>query len=390
MNKSDQFCNNCGTAVKPQDLYKSSDRTTSSYNNRYYIAQGKIMDHNGRNLVNFKRSFSGFGRNTITTNIGSIKTNKEMGPNNLEIENKSKMQIGKIEILDVDLINLTIGEYHFLDVNLVQNPLELRTKHELICSMNFQEGVIDIRSSNVDTINGILIFLYFFHNYWNSYVSVADYQNQYDHGIENLLFTVDGPKGVDSVVTFYDKNREKQASIEDNMVGGIVLIAILAIIALEIVIGFLINFSGYWFTVIPFDIVLFIILGIMGSRVSRSMGKEIKGSHDTILGIVKDDEISSHSMGWEVNVVFDRNVISQLYKIENGNGVVSGSLGAFLLRFGRMVTDIKGNKLFYVSGFNKSYRIFSYKNIDPTFIYGLSFLMINKYLMPKETGGGGG
>jgi hypothetical protein len=342
------------------------------------------------NLVKFKRSFSGFGRYTITTNIGSIKATKSMGPNYLEIENKSKMKIGAIEVLNVDRINLTVGEYHFLDVNLVQNPLELRNKNELIGSLNVQEGVIDIKSNNLDIIHGILLFLYYFHNYWNSYVSVVDHQNQYDLGSEHLSYFVEGPKGVDSVVTFYDKNREMHASIEDNIVGGIIFLTILGIIALEIVFAWLGSLWEYWVVVIPFDIILFIILMIIGSRVSRSMGKEIKGSYDEVQGIVWDDSVASHSMGWKANIFFDRNMISKLYKIENGNGVITGSFGDYLLRFGRMITDIQGNKLFYISGFNKNYRIYAYQNIDPTFIYGMSFLMINKYLMPKDTGGGSG
>jgi hypothetical protein len=383
-------CEVCGTSDKTPEFFVTNSATTSSYNHTFQLVKGNILDRENKNIVKFKSSRSGFGSHNINTNIGKVETNKSTGSNNFIIETKKKQVIGSIEMLNVDHINLIIGSHQFTNVNLLQNPLELSNKNISVCSANFFEGTIQINHNNVDVINGILLFLYFFNNNWMGYVTSSDYEKRNEVISENLLFSVEGPKGIDSIVTFYDKTRNKYASIEDNEVGGNVLVLILSIIAIEIVIGFVINYSLYLTFVILFDIVLFIILIVVGSKISKSIGKQIKSSYEEILGIVKDDQISGPSLTWDTSIFHDQVQISKLIRYDNGNGTIRGSFGNYLIRFGRIITDADGNKIFYISGYNKSYRIFAYQKIDPVFICGLSFLLINKYLMPKATGGGGG
>ena len=378
-NISNNRCEDCGKSVKEgqsfsRDKYSDIQSTKSPINGigakskleTFIIKKGSIYDESENKICSVKRgfSFTGGGNKKLTTSIGKLYLHKEQS-DTIDLLDLNEKKIGQLVMKEKDLFTFQMqGRTYRMD-KIGNLPFNIYDSDGgvVLTILDNPEGFsrrlgIPFSSYKVHSLGKLdptpIMLLALFVSYFYVFSYSLKPTSVYS-------FTVKRRMGL----KFYDIH----GNLFARTAGFSKIWWVIGFVTLIIVIGFFI----------------IIYLAFMSNKSGKliAYNGSIIGDYNSKIGS-RTVEFSVPSQSWSGTLLFDINLFGT--NLSRKTGSVTTSDGNYIFKMLTVVQDENQNNLCTVYGFSNNFVITVGDKSTPQKACLLSAILINKFLIPKNTG----
>ena len=378
-NISNNRCEDCGKNIKEKkqfakEKYSDIQSIKSPINNiveksklnTFIIKKGSVYDENENKICSVKRGFSlsGRGNKKLTTSIGKLDLHKEQ-PDIIELHDLDENKIGQLVMKEKDLFTFeTQGKSYKMDrignlpfnvydsdsevvLTIVDNPEGFSRKLG-IPYPSYKIHSLGKLDPTLIMLLGIFINDFYVFLYSLKPTSVYSYTVKRQMGLK-----------------FYDI----QGNLFARTAGFSKILWIIGFVTMFIFIGFF--------------ILLYLAIKTNKSGKLISFNGSLIGTYNSKVGS-KTVEFNIPSQSWSGSLSFDKYLFGS--NLSRATGTVATSDGNYIFKMLTIIQDENQNNLCTIYGYSNNFVFIIGDKFDSQKGCLLSAILINKFLIPKNTG----